>query len=275
MDLNIIRAMNIHCYDPFQPILSESGLVRFGLTMQEHAACPELKNIVHSYLQISAKEPVSYAIIPDGTQAVFISRHATILGGAHLKASDIQIPEAGDYFGIRLYPAALKNFFNLDISEISDPFIDGKLFPSEDFGTLHENIFMCSSFEKRVSVCENWLLKNKIIHKDSCFDNALELIYKSLGNIKIDELSKNIGWSSRHLNRMFKRHTGLSTKSFTQIIRLQFACKNIFESENNLIEDAINFGYFDQAHLLNNFKKFLQESPNYYLSQFRSDFYNT
>ena len=261
--------MNV-LYKPFQPILTETGLRRFNLTLEFAPACNNLRGIVHSYLQIRAMKPTPYPIIPDGTQAIFIAQHGTKIGGAQTQACDIQILEPGDYFGIRFYPGALRYFLDLNLFEITDQFVEAQF-----FSQLHHKIYQSKTFQQRTYICEQWLLqqfKPSVITK---FDHALFLIYQSFGNIKINLLATKVGWSSRHLHRIFKYYTGLSTKTFLQIIRIQYACKQLYLKPNDSLETAFNLGFFDQAHLLKDYKKRLLTNPGIFFERFKSDFYNT
>ena len=214
-------------YQPIQPILTDAGLQRFELSLEETTACKILRGIVHSYLQISTAKPMSYAVIPDGTQAIFISRHGSIIGGAQSQATDIQILQPGDYFGIRFFPAALRYFFDLNLFDITDKYVESEYMPCKYFGELHNKIYERENFRQRAAICEQWLLKHLMPKKATPFDQALSLIYQSFGNIKVNEVANRVGWSSRHLNRLFQSHTGLSTKAFSQTIRIQNACKQL------------------------------------------------
>ena len=262
-------------YRPFQPTLTEAGLQRFGLSLQHLPASEILSGIVHSYLQISAVKPTPYPVIPDGTQAIFISPHGSTIGGAQSQACDIPILQPGDYFGIRFYPGTLRYFFDLNISEITDQFVDHQYFPCHLFAQLHNHIYQCQNFQQRAQLCEQWLLRQFKPGPATPFDHALSLIYQSFGNIKVGQLASMIGWSSRHLNRQFRNHTGLSTKIFAQTIRLQHVCKQLCISPNDSLQTAYKLGFFDQAHLLKDYKKRLLSNPGMIFDRFMSDFYNS
>ena len=105
-------------------------------------------------------------------------------------------------------------------------------------------------------------------------DRSLALILNASGAVRIEWLAAEVGWSSRHLNRMFRRHTGLSTQSFSQTIRFQHACKQLYSAPSNTLDTAIELGYFDQSHLLNDYKKYLHKNPSIFANRFKSDFYN-
>lgn len=255
-------------YKPFQPLLTETGLDRFGLGLEHSPACKILRGIVHSYLQISAAKPTLYPVMPDGTQAVFISSHATIIGGAQSSACDIQILQPGEYFGIRFYPGALRHFFDLNLYEITDQFVDRKFFPSSDFAELHNRIFRVQGFQKRAQICEQLLLRHFNPRSTTQFEQAMSLIYQSFGNIKVSQLADMVGFSSRHLNRLFRFHTGLSTKTFVQTIRIQHVCRQLFLTPSNSLQTAHELGFFDQSHLINDYKKRLLSNPAEFFNRF-------
>jgi AraC-like DNA-binding protein len=262
-------------YQPFQPTLTQSGLNAFGLSQKSTAACISLRGIVHSYLQIEATMPTLYPIIPDGTQAIFISPNGSLLSGPRLQAYDLQILNAGEYFGIWFYPGGLRHFVNLDVSEIKDKFVDDSCLSWHGFGDLYKRIYQNNNFRDRANVCEQWLLSNLNKLPINQFDHALSLIYQSFGNIRISGLSKLVGWSDRHLNRLFHRNTGLSTKEFALTIRIQHACKQMYSVQASSSNTHHDFGYFDQSHLIKNWNKFLLSSPSTFGERFKSDFYNS
>ena len=262
-------------YRSFQPTLTEAGLKQFGLFLEYSPACKILRGFVHSYLQISTEKPTPYPVIPDGSQAIFISPDGLKIGGAQTQARDVQILQAGDYFGIRFYPGVLRHFFDLNLFEITNQFVDHQYFPCRLFGELHNKLYQCQSFQQRAQLCEQWLLRQFKPRPATQFDHALSLIYQSSGNIKINQLADMVGWSSRHLNRLFRLHTGLSTKEFAQTIRIQHVCKQLYLTPGDSVNTALELGFFDQSHLIKDYKKRLLLKPSLFFDRFKSDFYNS
>ncbi len=262
-------------YAPFQPTLTKAGLTHFGINLIHSPVCKTLTGIVHSYLQVSIEKPTPYPVIPDGTQAIFMSIHGSLMGGSQTQARDIQLLEPGDYFGIRFHPGALRHFFDLNLCEITDQFVDSQYLSCKTFGTLHKAVYQSQHFYERASTCEKWLLKQFRPRPVAQFDHALALIYQSSGNMKIHQLATTVGWSHRHLNRLFQLHTGLSTKAFSQTIRFQQVCKQLTIAPNTSLSTAHEFGFFDQSHLIRDYKKRLPAKSSLFLEHFKSDFYNT
>lgn len=90
-------------------------------------------------------------------------------------------------------------------------------------------------------------------------------IYRHHGNIKIEELARNEGLSTRHLQRLFNEWTGLSPKTFCRIVRFHFTLKPLKESKFDLD------GFSDQAHFIREFRTLTGITP----SQWMSDLFNT
>lgn len=139
---------------------------------------------------------------------------------------------------------------------------------------LHSEIYKYNDFYHRTRVCERWVLERYSSKQATGFDHALSIIYQSLGNERIRSIADKIGWSSRHLNRQFLEHTGLSTKVFSQIIRAQTLCKQLYLNANNSMNVSSELGYYDQSHLIKEFKKYFRFTPGEFISQCMSDFYN-
>jgi len=114
----------------------------------------------------------------------------------------------------------------VNLSDITNQFVDCHYFPCHKFAGLHNDIYQYQHFHERVHVCEQWLLQHFKPRPTTQFDQALSLIYQSFGTIKVAQLATMVGWSRRHLNRLFQRHTGLDTKIFSQITAFSMPAKS-------------------------------------------------
>lgn len=263
-----------YIYTPFQPTLTEAGLKRFGISLVETLPGKTLEGVIHSYLQITASQPTLYPVMPDGMIGVYMSASGTMIGGAQTKAMDIPLLNAGEYFGIRFLPGAIRYFFDLDLSEISGQMVDQAFFPCDHFKYLHGDIYRYQRFDERVLECEKWLLSLFKEPQKTRFDEALSSILKNNGYCRVGQLANDLGWSSRHLNRQFLQHTGLSTKTFSQIVRVQRACRDICSGGDGMTNAPAERGYFDQPHLIKEFNRYYLSSPRVLFNRFMSDSYN-
>lgn len=87
--------------------------------------------------------------------------------------------------------------------------------------------------------------------------DAIFQMIRARGSQPLSSLLKDIHASERQLERFFAQTLSLSPKKVSSLIRYQSLWQRACFSKNFDIQDAVaDFGYFDQAHLLNDFKKF-------------------
>lgn len=103
--------------------------------------------------------------------------------------------------------------------------------------------------------------------------HVLSSLSASRGLARVRELSRETGYSERHLNRIVHEKIGLGTKLLARIIRVNSACRAMERAEISLTALAHGLDYHDQAHFIRDFKAVCGVSPGRYLESV-SDFYN-
>jgi AraC-like DNA-binding protein len=119
------------------------------------------------------------------------------------------------------------------------------------------------SLTEWILITEQYLL-NKINLDRQNYNilNALHKILDSKGNTNISELCSYTNVSQRQLERLFSDYIGVSPKKLSSLIRYQYLWQNILFDKNYNIQDCVSkYGYTDQSHLLNDFKKYHSLSP--------------
>lgn len=136
-----------------------------------------------------------------------------------------------------------------------------------------------SILERETQLTERIRLISKIIrvnlHSESnkyLIKYCTERIFQSQGNIKIEELAEETGFTARNIGKMFERCVGISPKLYSQIIRLQLSMNRIMEDRNVLLMDiAIDSGFFDHAHMNRMYRKLIHCSSG----EFRKNLFNS
>ena len=117
-------------------------------------------------------------------------------------------------------------------------------------------------------VVENYLVKkfrNKLI-VNPFIEFAVNKIVSSPNQMSIEQISNKVGYSQKHLIKLFKDNVGLTPKGFLKIIRFQKAIEEIAAAkEPSWTGIAYESGYYDQAHFINDFKAFSGYTPQQYL----------
>ncbi|AKT41467.1 helix-turn-helix domain-containing protein [Chondromyces crocatus] len=91
-----------------------------------------------------------------------------------------------------------------------------------------------------------------------------------LGTARVNDVAKALGVSERTLRRVFREAVGMSPKEFSQLTRFHRALR---EARAGLHVDwagiASATGYYDQAHLIAEFRKIVGVTPRAFLGELR------
>lgn len=100
------------------------------------------------------------------------------------------------------------------------------------------------------------------ISKPLAIDHVIPEIIKYGGLIKIDDLVKKAYMSNRQFERAFKDRMGVSPKFYSRLVRFGKAWL-LKENNPHLMWTAVAYecNYFDQMHLIRDFKEFANINP--------------
>lgn len=82
--------------------------------------------------------------------------------------------------------------------------------------------------------------------------------------ISMGELAEATGLSRFHLNRIFRKVTGLSPYSYHLHVRIEHA-KHMLTSGKPIVEAALDSGFSDQGHFSRYFKKIVGVTPGVFI----------
>ncbi len=96
---------------------------------------------------------------------------------------------------------------------------------------------------------------------------AVRDIERTSGLVRVSEVADRIGWSTRQLQRRFKDSVGMSPKLFGRMQRFQGIFRTMEGPGSDWVNAAIDYGYYDQAHLIRDFREFSGKTPTALLGQ--------
>lgn len=194
----------------------------------------------------------------------------TIIVGQTLRQTTIAPLGRIKLFGVRFQTAGAQMFFDFPLNELSDRIEAPETVLGATGKYLEERINLAASTKERLAVIENMIVERLALKNgfDFAMARAAKIIETANGLISVEELSKQVGIGSRHLERKFRQKIGLSPKSLCRIIRLQ-TLLNVLKTNRakSWTELTMDFGYFDQAHLIRDFKQFTGKTPLTYLAE--------
>jgi AraC-like DNA-binding protein len=172
---------------------------------------------------------------------------------------------AVNLFGICFRPGGSYPFFKIPAHELADQFPDvSDLWGSEGYKFVDRIQNDCLTTQARIEAISVYLLHllEKKLSDDAAINAAIEVIDCFKGRISVDDLARYLGMSCRHLERKFKERIGMTPKQLCRNTRFKHAYKQIEASDrDNWVDMALTCGYYDQAHLINEFRYFTGTSP--------------
>jgi AraC-like DNA-binding protein len=102
----------------------------------------------------------------------------------------------------------------------------------------------------------------RLMDGTSSIDYVIPEILKSGGVVKIDALVKSAYMSNRQFERVFKERMGISGKFYSRLVRFTKAWL-LKETKPHITwtQVAYECNYFDQMHLIRDFKDFANTNP--------------
>jgi AraC-like DNA-binding protein len=121
-----------------------------------------------------------------------------------------------------------------------------------------------------LDVLEDWvtnrLRAGPAAHPVTC--TALDSLSKQRGAVRIDDLARDPGVSSRYLNTLFQRQVGLPAKGLARVLRFRRALDLLdARGTHDLVHLAHECGYYDQSHLNREFRELLDLTPVEYVAR--------
>ena len=161
-------------------------------------------------------------------------------------------------------------FLNAEASELTNAHANLSDLWGEAGPELRERLCTAGTPQQRFRLVES-ALKRRLVWptKDQAqVDVALKMFAMGGNGALVRAVSRELGFSQRRFIQMFSSHVGLTPKMFCRILRFQRA-RVLAEklSAPDWAQLAVACGYFDQSHLIKDFKEFSGSTPNIYSVQ--------
>jgi|WetSurMetagenome_2_1015567.scaffolds.fasta_scaffold01249_5 AraC-like DNA-binding protein len=162
------------------------------------------------------------------------------------------------------------NIFKIPGSETYNGFFDGSTIIGEDIERLRQRLSDANTNTERISYLENYLKEKyaQNLSKSYRLCGGMEIasfISGKKGNVRFKELMSEFNASERTIERNFKTATGYSVKEYCKILRFSNLLGHITYNQNIVWADMVSMcGYYDQSHLINEFKSATGIAPAVY-----------
>jgi AraC-like DNA-binding protein len=248
-------------------------------------ACGQLREYIEAYYFLSPGEQnarLHYLTFPNNFFIVSVSLGAKIEiseNKIHVTGTDgqdiisnyvsrytspIEVTCEGNFSEITLYfkPLAINHFIE-DVAALYTCRSGLDFNPFDDFqNTMREILQMENREDQKNSLEKYWLSKLKL--KEA---GRINKILKAIeSERKIEELAAEYGMSRQYLNRLFIQWAGKSPSEYRKIHRFRNAIAEQ-RKNRNLTELSHSNLFYDQSHLIKDFKQLTSIKPNSFFKQ--------
>lgn len=246
----------------------------------------KLKPFIRHYwfLEMEMNEGIGQPqrVVPNGYVELtfhFADRLRKIKNTENIQPYSIISGQKTDYFdviptgktsmlSVQFYPHSAGLFFDIPIDELKDETIDLRDIAGSEVDELEDRLHHHLTIQKKILLIEEFLLNklknmntydwNRVVHNISLIDNLN-------GLISVNQLAESVFLSRKQHERVFKKMVGLTPKQFLKVIRFQYTLLMHQQYPNEtLTELAYRCGYYDQAHMINDFRDLSGITPSQY-----------
>jgi AraC-like DNA-binding protein len=198
--------------------------------------------------------------------AVFENDSSVVCGVQTCKFSRV-LEGRSQVFGIKFRPGGFRAFFASPVSSLADRTIPVKRIFGKDVAAL-EAVLVSSCRESEKVEAANAFFRARVPEPDKTIALAGQLVERILAqpDIKtVDDLVIRAGIGKRSIQRIFNEYVGVSAKWVIRRYRLHEVIEKVNSGGRPAwAELALELGYFDQAHFINDFKSIVGYSPTQY-----------
>jgi AraC-like DNA-binding protein len=198
------------------------------------------------------------------------SGEAQTLYATHLDAQrtyPVAIAQTGaiDLLGVRFRAGGLAAFTRIPIHETSDQTIDLAALWGSTPRTLEVQLYDCTDDLGRVALLDSFFLRHLAPTPYAPLLRYVASLIESPLQPRISALSREVGYSIRTLDRLFKAAFGYTPKFYARVARFQRALALVgAPGEVTFAEIAATCGYYDQSHFTHDFNHFAGSAPAVY-----------
>lgn len=183
-----------------------------------------------------------------------IRNEGIYLVGTMLQSDEQVLHGESRLFGIQFRPGAFTHFYNYEPMSRSANRVqefERSMFPDLQQAIRHFVPYLDKFYLDRLSPPKYSLIA------------VLTDIERHGGQIKTSALAKRHFTTERQLERQFRQQVGVSPKEFSNLTRFKRALEKIQHNRNrrSLTDIAWECGYYDHAHLTNDFRQYAGTTP--------------
>ncbi|MGZ5219446.1 MAG: helix-turn-helix domain-containing protein [Chitinophagaceae bacterium] len=205
--------------------------------------------------------PVSMGRIVKGD---FDRQPLTVLIGPQFSLVNIKVYHQLSAIRVDFLPGGMYRMLGIPMHELFDGGFDALDFFGAEMRSINEQVQQVPDLEAGKNIVEKFLLNRVAGLKGILpFDSAMRILLNNNGNMPIEKTAQLSCLSMKQFERRCKERIGMNPKLYARILkfskayRLHEACPQL--SWTNIAHEA---GYYDQMHMIRDFKVFAGVNPS-------------
>jgi AraC-like DNA-binding protein len=235
--------------------------------------------------ELQEDQEISALVLPSGCVNILAFIHANsliLVSGPKTKVRPFPMKGRGQILGVRFRPGGFFPFYGKPVSNLTDQAPAVEAVYQQSGSTLRRQISSEEHFQAKLNILSDFLSENLNVKWSGNFPR-IATIFDSLASMesvsKICDMFVGTQASERSQQRIFERLVGMSPKAVLRTHRFQNVLNCLLETDEavNWAELAIETGYYDQAHFVNDFREITGRSPTEFspYNKKMSEFSNT
>ena len=222
----------------------------------EIAPSPAFADSIECFWSTAAEAgETTHRVAPDGCADIVLSSDGPMLVGAMTAFQDVS--NCGVTVGVRFRPAMWPAQFRIPAHRLTD-----RIVPLEDLWgsrarALRDRVDPEAGIDQIARVFESML---QPVPAANPFQLAVHWMQRHHGAVAMDDLARRAGLIVRQLRRVSLEQAGLSPKFLARVLRFRRAASRL--GSDAAAGLALECGYYDQAHFINEFREFSGRTPS-------------
>jgi AraC-like DNA-binding protein len=193
-----------------------------------------------------------------------------VVSGTHSGPFVIDPRELVSVIGVRFRPGGAFRFLGAPASELADAHVDLEALWGTSAIELRERLCAAKTPAERFNLLEKALVAHlfRPLERHYAVRFALDTFGRADSGLAIRDVARDAGLSQRRFIQLFAREVGMSPKLFCRVRRFRQALERVRRNAvPNWGRVAVDCGYYDQSHLIHDFRFFSDLSPTEFVRQ--------
>jgi AraC-like DNA-binding protein len=230
---------------------------------REIAPPPRLARTVECFWAMQHSGPeLPHRVLPDGCADILFTRDR---GAASIEAvgpmtryQDFPLTPGSLLIGVRFHPGMWTTRLGVPADLITDEILPLDRLWGGRALDLRDRLAEARSVDQSIRVLEQSLPPAEAAGP---FQRALAFMAERHGCVSLDDMADQSGLSARQFRRVCLAETGLTPKFLARVLRFRQALSRVHQHPCAFAHLALDCGYYDQAHFINEFRALSGRTP--------------